>query len=130
MVVEMMNIIKDFEYRSTFKITAPVKSRLIDLGVIVEADCDVQGGEVFVFDNRNEVYVFGGMLCSNFYDVDDLNGFCDELNERYYVAPKVSCLAGRCVVCGGTYGLHTAADLSGIACTLCGRCDDGTVSLA
>ena len=130
MVVEMINIVKDFTARSTFAVKALVKSRMLDCGAIFEDGASVQGGPVFALTDQPDVYMFGGILCSNNFNVDDLNDMCDMLNEKYYVAPKAPRPAKCCAVCGGTYGLHVAADMSGIACTLCSKCDDGTVSLA
>lgn len=37
--------------------------------------------------------------------------------------------AARCDECGSTKGVHPAHDMSGIACMLCARCDDGTASV-
>ena len=87
MVVEMMDIVKDFTAHSTFAVKAPVKSRMWDCGAIFEDGAAVQGGPVFAITDQPGVYMFGGILCSNNFDIDDLNDMCDILNDKYYVAP-------------------------------------------
>lgn len=120
-----------FESMSVFNLAPSTMHNMDKDNLVSIFDSDSNGYAIYCIAGHGFVYLFGSHLFSNVLSVDELDSLCDELNDKYYTEPEVTVhLKNRCDECGGKYGLHVSADLSGIPCTLCSRCDDGTVSLA